>query len=84
MSNQYTQNNANYAGQRVIATYSMGLAGYEILEANDEYVTYRYCYMGQPADSKMHRAKLHTTAGGRAYFIAGRIRVYLDQCVANQ
>ena len=65
---------------KAIAYYAMGLVGYEILEANDEQVTYRYIGVssGKPA---VQHAKVRHTNSGRAYFLASGRRIHLDECL---
>lgn len=63
------------------AYYSLGLVGYEVGISNDgETAFYRYVGMTGP-EPNGHRAKIHMTAKGKAYFLINGRRIHLDECL---
>ena len=59
--------------------YSLGLCGYEVEVKDDEHVY--WLYVGTQREQIRHTAKIYYTAKGRAYFITGWRRIYLDECL---
>ena len=64
---------------KVIATYTFSnnscLRITEIENGSND----RVCYLDM--QNKTHKAKVYYTTTGRAYFMYGTMRIYLDECI---
>lgn len=67
-----------YLEMPAIAVYSMGLAGLEIKKIEygiDDHII--FVAFGKT----VHRAKIYTAPSGQNYFIFGKTRICLDECM---
>lgn len=56
-----------------------GIAIYEIVNGFEDYVVWRWEYMGSKND-RMHKSKVHyNSTNGRAYFLVNGRREFLDE-----
>lgn len=64
----------------VIATYSLGLCGYEIYSISDESVEYKFRYREEP-EKQLYKHKIYYNHSGEPYFNTNTGRVYLKDCM---
>ena len=67
-----------------IGVYAMGLNGVLIKKIEygiNDSVIYTWSHEEDKGNARRHRAIIRQTKSGRSFFVAGRIRVYLDGCM---
>lgn len=64
---------------KVKATYALSNVACIRITDIEHGVDDRVCYLDM--QDKPHKAKIYYTSGGRAYFMYGSMRIYLDNCI---